>query len=287
MKKKILSTLLAGAAVATMGMTTAQAAVLDNIGGDIVFKFIGYDAAQISYDTSGTADGAFLCTTAVGCDAASVPSAAPGAIGDDDTYGMGRVNSIVDLNTFGNVWSDGTDGDVLLAYFNGFRDEAVQRVSATSTQIFSTGGTVDIFRIDAATYASIDLTDQATIEGDLAGLAGDLYLSIDFMPGCDAIETYATLCGDFDLTTSTGNSSGFAKAVGGAALAKYPFDFFFTQDVVPCDTQPACSGSGTSFNIFIRGGEATTTALPEPASLGLLGLGLVGLGLVARRRKAA
>jgi len=152
---------------------------------------------------------------------------------------------------------------------------------------FSQSGTVDIYRVDNATVAGLDLTNQTTLAADIAGLAGSLYLSLDFKPGCDAVETQATLCGDFDLTTLTGNSSGIAQASAGSAITKYPNDFFFTQDVEPCPAnQAGCSPNGTFFNIFVRGGEANTVALPEPGTLGLLGLGLVGLGLVGRRRKA-
>jgi len=38
---------------------------------------------------------------------------------------------------------------------------------------------------------------------------------------------------------------------------------------------------------IVTGSAGPTAALPEPATLGLLGLGLVGLGLAARRRKTA
>lgn len=280
MKKSLITALFAGAAVATMGSASVQAATLDSVAGPVLFKFTGFDAAQVSYtrDCSGVAD----------CDLASTSPASPGASGTDDTWGIARVSGIVDTSVpLGPVlWTDGDDGDVLFAYFHGFRDDKVVGTANPTTEIFSVGGMVDIYRVDNATVAGLDLTNQTTLEADIAGLAGSLYLSLDFKPGCDAIETLATLCGDFDLTTLTGNSSGIAQATSGAALAKYPNDFFFTQDVEPCPAGAVGCTPGTSFNIFVRGGEADTIALPEPGALGLLGLGLVGLGLAGRRRKA-
>lgn len=56
------------------------------------------------------------------------------------------------------------------------------------------------------------------------------------------------------------------------------------------------SGSWTFMNTFgkgeglshveVYGGTRTTTSVPEPATLSMLGLGLLGLGFAARRRKA-
>ncbi len=58
--------------------------------------------------------------------------------------------------------------------------------------------------------------------------------------------------------------------------------------------QGVFSGDWEFVNVFGRGGglshinlygKGTPTSVPEPTTLGLLGLGLVGLGLAARRRK--
>lgn len=288
MKKKLLNTLLATAAVAALSVSGANAAILDNVAGNIQFQFTAFDGAQTSYDTTGLADGAVLCATTAACDAASIAAggaaASFGASGTDDTYGVGRVNSIVSLPLFASQWSDGDNGDVLLAYFGGFTDEKVQRISSTRNDIFSTGGMVDIYRIDAATFAGINQANQTTIDADVAALSGSLYLGLTFTGGCSSVETAATLCGSFGLTTFTGNSSGNAIATSGSAMTKYPNEFFFEQSVIPCSTA-LCTG--TSYNIFVRSGSASTIALPEPGTLGLLGLGLVGLGLVGRRRKVA
>ncbi len=287
MKKSLMTALFAGAAIAAMGGASVQAATLDSVAGPILFKFTGFDAAQVGYTRD--CSGATVAAGVADCDLASAPTpAAPGASGTDDTWGITRVSSIVDTSVpLGpTLWNDGDDGDVLFTYFHSFQDFKVAGVGGGITEIFSTGGTVDIYRVDGATVAGLDLTDQTTLAADLVPLAGSLYLSLDFKPGCDLIETQATLCGDFDLTTLTGNSSGIAQATAGAALTKYPNDFFFTQDVEECPSGAVGCTPSTSFNIFVRGGEANTIALPEPGALGLLGLGLVGLGLAGRRRKA-
>ena len=277
MKKKILSTILAGAAVATMGAVSAQAATLDAVAGDIKFLYDGFDAAQVSYSVD--------CATEAACDASSASVWAPGANQANDTYGYASVSSIKEIGGFGNLWNAGDDGDFLFAYFYGFNDYKVDGIGTGSTDIFSTGGNVDIYRVDATFMGTFynTFSDQDDIEAALVGLT--TYLELDFVPGCDLIEASATLCGNFDLTSLHGDSVGFAQAVGGAALNKYPDDFRFEQSVKPC-TFAFCDPA-TSFNIDVESSSATTRALPEPASLGLLGLGLVGLGLVARRRKVA
>ncbi|PHZ83764.1 hypothetical protein CRD36_15480 [Paremcibacter congregatus] len=283
MKNKILKTLLAGAAVATMGIASAQAGSLDAIGGDVKFLFDGFDAAQTGYDTSTPG---FLCETVAECDLASTTPSAPGSNSSNDTWGVTTISAIEPLNAGPfdpALWTEGEDGDILFTYFHGFEDKKVFVNSPTSTDIYSVGGMVDIYRIDAATLAGIDLTDQASIEADLAALTK--YLELSFIPGCSSIVApAATLCGNFDFDTLNGVSSGSAVATDGTAMAKYPEIFEFEQSIEPCGLNVNCNG--TSFNLVVRSGSATTTALPAPGALGLLGLGLVGMGLAGRRRKA-
>ncbi|MCF6216224.1 MAG: PEP-CTERM sorting domain-containing protein [Emcibacter sp.] len=278
MKKKILSTLLAGAAVATMGIMSAQAGHLDAISGAIQFNYNGLDAAQTGYDPFAAG---VLCTDVASCNVASGTDNAPGSNQANDTWGITTVSSIQDdVSPFpNNLWNNGDEGEALIAYFYGFNDIRVEGDGAGSIDFWSEGGYVDIYRVGALFGSTIDMTDQATVEGDLLGQS--LYLRLEFVPGCSATIAAATLCGDFDLDSLSGNSDGLAMAIDGSALSKFPEIFRFEQSVEPCN---GCA-PGTSFNIVVDSGSATTTALPEPGALGLLGLGLVGMGLIARRRK--
>jgi len=280
MKKKILSTLLAGAAVATMGIMSAQAGNLDSVAGDVKFLYDGFDAAQTTY--SGPIGN--ICSDIASCDAASADPDAPGANQANDTYGVTKISSIVENIPFGNaLWNDNDHGQSLVAYFYGFNDFQVDAIDATQTDIFSSGGNVDIYVVPNAFFGGLDMTDQATIEAGLVGLTS--YLELEFVPGCSALVPDATLCGEFDLSTLFGGSSGLAMATGGSALSKYPYQFQFEQSIEPCGVNVTCP-SPSNFNIVVRSSSAVTTALPAPGALGLLGLGLVGMGLIARRRKA-
>ncbi|VAX04284.1 hypothetical protein MNBD_ALPHA03-1497 [hydrothermal vent metagenome] len=288
MKKKILSTLLAGAAIATMGLTSASANTLDALSGPVTFQFSGGDAAQ-AYDTSGIGNGDTLCATVALCNGVSLfGDDAPGANQSNDTWGLVDVHSILG----GGGWNQGDDGDYLLAYFYGFQDAQVDRVSAYSTDFFSVGGSADVYRVDAADYAAIlaNQTDQNDIESILSSLTLSTYLELEFMPGgCSLSNPFATLCSNFNtdvLPNGAGFSRGIATVQGGDAASKYPGNFNFEQTTSNCATTLADPFVCNSYNIRVNSGSATTTALPEPGALGLLGLGLVGMGLIARRRKA-
>jgi len=295
MKKNILSTLLVGAAVATMGIASAQASTLDSVAGDVKFLYDGFDAAQTNYDFGSVVGGVLCDDSVVGdeCDHASNlgggSSTAPGASdGVSDTWGVTSVSSIQTNPPFpaaGNtLWNEGDDGEYLLTYFHGFEDILVTTDFAV-TQTFSTGGMVDIYVVTQAQRdAAFAATDQTALDALLAPLTA--YLELSFIPGCSGAVAAATLCGTFDADDFRGDSEGLAIATGGTALSKYPEQFEFEHSVEPCFADFSSCGGGSSYNVVIDSGSATTTALPEPGALGLLGLGLVGMGLMARRRNA-
>lgn len=319
MKKKILSTLLAGAAIATMGITTAQASHVtldDVVGVDIIFNFGGYDAAQTTY-TVPEFDAGIICgggTVAAGVTACNGAASgeAPGAVPGEDTWGVATIGSIRTSGD-GHLWADGDE--FLIAYFYGFEDFQVVGtgtdfdgagplgVFTQEVTTWSTGGHVDIYRVaDLSIYDTIRLAGPSAasrLAFTTALSSETLYLGLDFIPGCseDANDGYldqATLCGDFDPLFSAGKSDGRAVVTSdvarrGDAWAKYPETFEFEQSVFDCeasDGSDACPNGGPEWTVKLASGSATTTAVPEPGALGLLGLGLVGMGLLGRRRKA-
>jgi len=299
MKKKILSTMLATAAVATMGMATAQAGALDSVGGPIQFNYNAWDAAQVSYDPASAGTGGVICNTVASCNAASGSAGGPGSNGAnpfDDTWGTAKVTEIINQSGTGLPQWNASANEILFVYFHNFKDSLV---TTDGTTIFtkSEGGTAEVYRVTTAqSDALTGSVDQAALEAALASLAAPTYLELTFnhnAPGfaaapCDPTNASSTLCGNFNAASLSGTSIGYASATGGTALSKYPNDFQFVQNFVACGPSLVVQClAGTSYNTRIGTGNIRTTALPEPGTLGLLGLGLVGLGLVGRRRKAA
>jgi len=134
MNKKLITTLLAGAAVISLGAASAQASVLNSVVGDVNFIFDGFNAANTNYVPNGLPGSiipGLICTNVIACNGASGGSSAPGSAGaspPQDLYSFAFVSSIKQSGSSGSLWSAGNaaDGDdFLLVYFHGFQDQAV------------------------------------------------------------------------------------------------------------------------------------------------------------------
>lgn len=290
--------LLAGASV--LAFSTAASA-LSLTGGDLRINFVNVDSATSTYPLIGANQ--TICTTVADCDVASGAlagsSLAPNAIGSEDTWGLLDVESIRSADNSITYWSKGDNGETLQGMFYGlddFRVEEIFNVTGDTVATFSHGGKLDLYLSGADNFgANTGPAGRGGLSTYAPLTSGTLYLSLDFTTGCGSTPTVAsaTLCGSFDSNT-VGGSSGFLKVTGGSAAAQWDTnnaaalsgllnpvdpeaDLFFTNEFTPV-------GAGNGWSV-VSNGNAIGTKLPEPGTLGLLGLGLAGLGMGLRRRK--
>jgi hypothetical protein len=128
-----------------------------------------------------------------------------------------------------------------------------------------------------------DLTDVTTVAhihccagpGSTAGVALPF---VNFPVGVQS----GSYTQSFDLTLDATYSGGFLGANGGtAAGAQATLISNMLAGLTYVNIHTAFAAGGE-----IRGQLATASAIPEPASLGLIGLGLVGLAVLRKRRGA-
>ena len=159
------------------------------------------------------------------------------------------------------------------------------------TTITSGSGTVTLGDFTPFTVGNengLALTYSATT-GTTPGSTADVSWIYNVAGAPGLIDAFASFTG---TTTGTGTadlsetlSNGVVLSLTGPGSTTATFPAVPSLGVIK-DQNNFSGSEGSSETSVLENGFSTTTSVPEPASLGLLGMGLLGLGLIRRLRRS-
>lgn len=208
----------------------------------------------------------------------------------DTLSGYGKINAINFENSF-------CPGCELTYQFGGFtlnssfKDNNLNSVMDAGDNVFFTGGWVKMYVDFTPDYAP----DNFGSAGDEGG-ANALWLDLTAKTLTNSLGQNGTLfsllkAGILGTGTEGGEGNVNLDVIGGSAAGNFDTnqeaggsDLYMTSSFQPRN----CISNGTCTSQYVIGGtnEITGNSIPEPGTLGLLGLGLLGFGALRRRYSA-
>lgn len=205
--------------------------------------------------------------------------------------GVGTITNIVQLPS-SITWTQGQNNTYLAFMFNGFVADSV-----SNTQITFTGGTIDVY---AFTGSPPSIDGNGSIATDFANIqAGTLWLSLAAQAQDASGHTLVVTIPAGYTTTNFLHAGGSAllDVTGGDAAGNFKTCTFAAPDapngcvdlLYNQDSSVGTTASDFNINGLHVDGTSDTrfNAIPEPATLGMMGAGLLALGLFRRRSRKA